>query len=337
MEMCNKKYGLAVIANDPYVDGAIVFLSTFFIHNPWYKGDIIFITDSMYCLLSDDNKARLRSCFPNVRFHQAPEGMYDEFSDHFFDVMFHKRFLVSALTIESFAITCDDEGNEYDRIVYLDVDQIVTGDIRAIFDTDKDLICAPGDNFLINDLGEDLVLRSNEPISGGLFSISKKYLSEDVRNDIVKFGETFPLFYPPYKQWTGQGFEMHVLNVWLLDKEVYITPSTFAFPSVLVTDKGILNDMAIVKDQLLRHSRILHIWDIKPWMKDSTHTLTFFDKYWNYLYRTLINPDSSKPEISLEEYLASIPNRKDEYVQYSGDKYKKIFSMYCVKLNNDNA
>ena len=272
----NKKYAIAVIFNDAYVPGAFVFFKTFLKYNPWYNGDIVCFYDNKYCCISDENKNNFQKIFPNLYFKYVDYHIYDKFVEHFYEKMTFKRFIVSAYTLEAFALKYDRNGNEYDKVVFLDIDQIIEGDLSLLFLHDKDIVAAPGDNFLINDINEDALFYrdvKNINISGGLFSISKKYLGENIRNEIIKFGETFEFDKPEYGKCNGNGFEMHVLDIWFRDKDLWITSSIYAYPSIIFYYNYSDKIFRTIAYKLFENSRIfykmyrfafengiLHIW-----------------------------------------------------------------------------
>jgi lipopolysaccharide biosynthesis glycosyltransferase len=250
--------------------------------------------------------------------------LYENFINHFLNIISHKRFVVSAFTLEAFAIKYDRDGNEYDRIVYLDVDQIVEGDISLLFTTDKDIVAAPGDNVIFNVDGNTLLQRNRESVSGGLFSISPKYLGESVRNEIIKRGEEFIYKYVDNLPWSGIGFEMDVLNVWLLDKDTWITSSTYAYPSMFYKNTLVENASNIIKYELFRTSRIIHIWDEKPWTKSRENCDGKIDLYWWHIYDSLKNGKNPKP---LKEFF------HDEI----DDKVSFLYQLYALNRNERNT
>jgi lipopolysaccharide biosynthesis glycosyltransferase len=311
----NKRFGLAIMFNDAYADGAMVFLKTFFMHNSWYKGDIICFYDEKYCTLSNENKTLFQSEFPNLYFLRVDSSLYEKFVEHFKDVLRHERFVVSAFTLEAFAIKYDRDGNEYDRVVYLDVDQIVRGDISLLFYNDKDIVCAPGDNIFINSLDDILIKREKkESVSGGLFSLSKKYLGESVRDEIIHFGETYDFNDLSNGMWDGTAFEMHVLNKWLLDKDVWITPSTYAYPSAIIPIEHIKSVSYDIKYEILKKSKIIHIWEDKPWILRicPDNHLSPMDLYWINVCDSLKSGVTPKP---LEDFY-------DEHIDGVSERYQ---------------
>lgn len=327
----NKKYAIAVIFNDAYIKGAQVFLSTFLKYNPWYKGDIICIYDNKYCILSEENKNLIQSQFPNVYFHCVKDNLYDKFVEHFYNIMLFKRFSIVAFTIESFALKYDQNGNEYDRVVYFDIDQIVEGDLSLLFDDTKNIIVAPGDNLLINDINNDSLYNRIIPlnISGGLFSIGKKYLGEDIRDEILHFGETFKLNNPEYGEWTGACPEMHVLNVWLLNKDVWFVPSTYAFPSIILENKKYIDNKFIsIMYMLLKNSKIIHIWGDKPWQKISNKSK--LDKHWDNLYNSLIKNSEALNNLNLYFY-DEFNNIENTHIKLNLNKYILIKNFLSLK------
>lgn len=316
-----KRFALALVFNDAYVPGAFVFLKTFFKHNPWYNGDVVCFYDNEYCKISDKNKKLFETTFPNLYFKFVNYHIYNKFVEHFYEKMTQKRFIVSAYTLESFALQYDRNGNEYDRVVFLDIDQIVEGDLSLLFLNNKDIVAAPGDNYLINDIDEDsLFYRDdiNVNISGGLFSISKKYLGENIRNAIIKFGETFEFDKPEYGACAGNRFEMHVLDIWFRDKDIWLTSSIYAYPSIIFyynyTDEVFRN----IAYKLFENSKIIHIWGTKPWIKEKEEKTIIIDLYWEQLYKAEIN--NTEP-ISLKEFFKNDINYNDN-IYKENEKYK---------------
>lgn len=326
----NKKYGIILITNDQYVDATIVLMKTFLQYNSWYKGDFIIMHDSTYCTLNEKSKKRLTSVCPNVYFHCVEDHIYDKFVERFYDILAYKRFVVSVFTVESFGIKYNQEGEEYDKILYLDVDQIVTGSLKELFDADKEIICGAGDDFIYNTVDDTLLRRSDENIGGGMFLIDKKYLGTEIRDEIIRFAEAFPLRSTQYPKWDGSGFEMHVLNAWLLDKEVYIASSTYQFPScILQVNKYRTKDFKYIRDELFRHAKIIHIWDDKPWNKKHNNYNTI-DLYWNLLYKRFVNPRSTKPCISLNQIHRRLQDSKEYYQNFNKEEFRRIFSFYDI-------
>lgn len=333
----DKKYGIALITNNAYVDATIVLMKSFLANNSWYNGDFIIIYDKTYCKLNKASRERLSEVYKNVYFHCVENNIYDKFVEHFYDILTYKRFVVSVFTVESFALKYTPTGEEYDKILYLDVDQIVTGNIQNLFLADKDIICGPGDGFIYNTLDDTLLKRTDENIGGGLFLIDKKYLSVETRNEIIEFAENFPIRSNIYPKWSGSAFEMHVLNAWLLNKDVYIAPSTYQFPSVLYNISRIrTSEIKCIRDELFKYCKIIHIWDEKPWNKKNKN-FTMIDLYWNYLYKKYINPDCKISNKSLKTIYASLKDYKNKYLKISGEAFKRIFSFYqLVTTENIN-
>lgn len=319
----NKKYAIAVIFNDAYVPGAFVFFKTFLKYNPWYNGDIVCFYDNKYCCISDENKNNFQKIFPNLYFKYVDYHIYDKFVEHFYEKMTFKRFIVSAYTLEAFALKYDRNGNEYDKVVFLDIDQIIEGDLSLLFLHDKDIVAAPGDNFLINDINEDALFYrdvKNINISGGLFSISKKYLGENIRNEIIKFGETFEFDKPEYGKCNGNGFEMHVLDIWFRDKDLWITSSIYAYPSIIFYYNYSDKIFRTIAYKLFENSRIIHIWGDKPWLKTEIDKKIIIDSYWENIYNAEIN---KKEPIPLKEFFDSI-------LQYDDNIYKENENLKLV-------
>lgn len=330
--MKQKKFAIALITNDNYIGATLVLMKTFLKHNKWYKGDFIIMHDNEHCILSENSKKILKACYTNTYFYCVKDHLYDKFVEHFKDIMTFQRFVVSVFTVEVFALKYDPFGNEYDKVLYLDVDQIVTGNIKFLFDSNKSIICGPGDDFLYNQTGNRLIKRNRENIGGGMFCISKEYLGKEFRDDIIKLAENFTLHNPEYDDWDGAGFEMHVLNVWLLDKPgVYIAPTTYQYPSILFTFalNRMSDDFKSIRNAMLHKAKIIHIWDDKPWNKKGNFTP--IDMYWNYLYRTLVDNAYKSPEYDFEQIKQNYPELPELYKKYNSKKYRRIFSFYKIK------
>ena len=176
---------LLTISDDGFVAGTEMLLFSFLRSNRWFRGEIVVLADHT---LSEDSRTRLRAIAP-IQF-LAPRA----------DLCQRVATLAEALpalraaaprfaSLEAFGMT------GYERVVYIDSDAIVTGDIAPLFFDQRPLLACPDGSHYDALLGDASAAReSNRRRYGlpldhcfntGVFALSGEMLDTSLRDRLI--------------------------------------------------------------------------------------------------------------------------------------------------------
>ena len=179
------KYALVSILDDRFSEYFYVFLNSFLENNKWFDGDLIILHNDDLSHLSDENIEKLKLLYRKIVFKKIKTEGYFNLIELFKSKVsktFH-RFIPSVLTIETFNLI------DYDRVVYLDSDTLVIGDLFDLFRIENDIVATRDTSNYITDTtikakNDDSIL-----LNGGFLSLSGKFMRSDdhVKNMIELF------------------------------------------------------------------------------------------------------------------------------------------------------
>lgn len=158
--------------NDLYFDGFLTFFYSLKTHNPSFNLPYYIFS---WGELSEYNIAKLKRIYSNFIFKDIDNTKYDkvEYSDKWrtWNINCINRFEIFTLT-------------DYDKIVFLDADMLVLGDISYLFTVDVDFgACEIVKGSEMDHPGKfDKTLKS---FDGGLMVISEKYLNRETQNALI--------------------------------------------------------------------------------------------------------------------------------------------------------
>src|SRR5262245_21000712 len=215
--------GLCTTLCDDYADGAAVMIKSFLDNNTWYTDDILIIC---WGTLSAEQKLRIGSLSKRIIFHEIDERAYSKA-----EVDGRRQWnYVPATRFAMFKLL------GYDRLVYLDADVVVVGDVRELFDTSASFgACRlkPGMGF---------ELRNQGGFDAGVFTVGSEFISRYVHDALVHIAMV--------DQWSGNQI---VLNLYFADSVDYLSPIFNVTTSQLT-------------NETLDTARILHFAGAeKPW------------------------------------------------------------------------
>lgn len=113
---------LVALIDDNFIIAYEVFIKSLLKHNPWFDHTIVFLD----CGLSNDSKKKILSKYKKVKFEHVRIENYRSINM----AKTAKHLRKTYYTFEAFRLP-------YDRIVFMDMDLLITGDISEIFDCDK--------------------------------------------------------------------------------------------------------------------------------------------------------------------------------------------------------
>lgn len=193
-------------------------------HNPWFSEDVIILETGF----TEKWKKEVRKIYSNVQFRKPKYGYYE-----------HIRRDIGVIRMNYYKL--EAYSYEFDRIIMMDTDMIVCGDIKELLDTHYP-ICFCNRYDSTND-------RMIPHLNGGLAVINKLYLNDKVYRELLKKatpGHQFTEQCVQDKMWEGK---YHVLEKkWNVEKRMMYTKNN--------QYKDIWNK-----------KRILHFIGPKPWEK----------------------------------------------------------------------
>jgi lipopolysaccharide biosynthesis glycosyltransferase len=223
LDGCQRRSALCTTLCDDYADGAAVMIKSFFENNTWYTGDIIVLC---WGKLSPEQKLRIGSLSPKIEFREIDETQYSK-------ARTDGHRLWNYIPASRFAMF---KFAEYDRLVYLDADVVVMGDIRELFETATSF----GACRLMP--GEGMELRDKGGFNAGVLTIGSEFISEGVHDSLMRIATAKP--------WSGNQV---VLNLRFGENVEYL-PHNFN----VTTDQ--------LTDITFGTAKILHfVGEEKPW------------------------------------------------------------------------
>ena len=178
------KYALAILCDDNYLDYAYAMLTTFIQENKWFDGDLVVISDNKYCVFSDKSLECLRNVYPKVVKLVADSATYESIIENSRDKVARQRFLKCYYKYEVF----DLNRYGYDRVLFLDCDVLVFGDLTELFSYDADLIFTH-DYIHNEDFLKEFVIdmRSTDKFNTGVFSVRLCGNTQKIREKLIEY------------------------------------------------------------------------------------------------------------------------------------------------------
>jgi len=241
------KICLFIMLDGDFVMPFSVFMKSLLANNKWFKYEIVMLDVG----LSAKKKRECLSYYKNIRFIEPSEHLYKgvNFSKT------HDKLKKTYYFLEAFSLY------EYDRVVSMDVDMIVQGDISEVFDCDADIA------------GCRAYGRGNDSfadgINAGVFVINERYLNKETYLELIKLSE--------------RGFSMpeqKTMNIYFKHKWHYLDKIYNVEKRMLVTRRH--------KD-ILENAIVLHYVGAKPWDKDKGKNELHYGElekiWWEWYYK----------------------------------------------------
>jgi lipopolysaccharide biosynthesis glycosyltransferase len=173
--LSDKKLALCTICNNKFTVGAKVLIYSFILHNPWYTQDIIIFHSRTISPLSSENMEDLKTVYSNIKFIEVDESEYSRLITRLRQLRVNSRFIPSIFTFEPFDLI-----KQYDKILYLDSDMLVRGDLSELFVLPENIVVTP-------DAATYNVSRKYFTFNGGFLLIDSK--SENYKKILISTGE----------------------------------------------------------------------------------------------------------------------------------------------------
>lgn len=219
----DKKTALVTLIDNDFVIGFVGFIKSFLYFNKWFGLDIVVLDAGV----SSENKHYMRSFYPKIIFERIDKKAYSDVRMDKTDPKLRKTYY----TLDAFRLI------QYERVVFMDMDIIIQGDIKELFECKYDFAACKSYNAKL-----DLM---NETINSGVFVINSKYLDVGVYRDLIKIAR--------------RGFSMpdqKTINIYFKDKMKFLPKKYNVEKRMLHTEKH--------KD-VLEDAVCLHYVATKPW------------------------------------------------------------------------
>lgn len=176
---------LLTITDDGFIDGTEMLVFSFLRHNPWFAGRILVLAGGP---LGDASKARLRA-LADIEFILPGADLDARVSALTQAIPALKRAGPRFASLEAFGLV------EFERVVYIDSDAFVTGDLSPLFLDPRPLLASPDGSRYDELLGDlDGAREANRQRYGvalsacfnsGVLSIGGDCLQRSVRDQLV--------------------------------------------------------------------------------------------------------------------------------------------------------
>lgn len=176
---------LVTIADDGFAAGAQMLLFSFFRYNPWFRGDVVVVLGGA---LAAHRRERLQALAP-VRFVEPGADLSARVSALAQGIPELRLAGPRFASLDAFGLV------DYDRVVYVDSDAFVVGDVSALFRTDAPLVaCGDGSRY-DEALGDAAAAQAanrarygaalGDCFNTGVLSIGRPLLDPAVRDELV--------------------------------------------------------------------------------------------------------------------------------------------------------
>jgi lipopolysaccharide biosynthesis glycosyltransferase len=220
--------------DDKYLSGFLITFNSILMSSPNFNYDLIIFE---WGELSDESKDIIKKLYSKVSFKMVDIDFY---KTHQFDNTFREWTYNPNYRFDIFNLT------EYDRIVFFDSDMIFEIDVEELlkYDVDFGACSVPA--------GRISQINNRMGFDAGLMTISKKYLNNDVKMDLIKIANSTPPYQENLKTRNWFGNEP-ILNTYFLDVITWL-PNKFD----LIVSEIKLDDLKIKNNyQFTGHN--------KPW------------------------------------------------------------------------
>lgn len=238
------KVALVTMLNDEFIIGFKSMMNSLKRYNSWFDLSLIVLNDD----LSEESMETIRYIYGNVDFHTIQKGFYKDVN---FDIT-TARLKSTYYKLDLFNIA------GYDRLVFIDSDVIILGDIKELFECKAGFAAIKGYDPLNDILRRDF--------NSGVFVVNKMFLTAEVYTDLLKLCK--------------KGYKMpdqKTLNLYFNGRTVFLD-------KIYNVEKRML--FSKNHKHFLTNARILHYVGEKPWNKKTNikeeQFATLERKWWEY-------------------------------------------------------
>lgn len=139
LQDASKGYVVVSVCTPPFLSGTLVTLRSFLDHNPWFRGDVVILTDTV----TPTMRTTLTAIYP-VTFRLIGQRILDQAAAVRRAVTDRLILEVRFYAMELFAVT------GYEKLLYLDSDLLIRKDLSELFLRPEPFLCV-GDGFHYRD------------------------------------------------------------------------------------------------------------------------------------------------------------------------------------------
>lgn len=247
-----EKIAICCILNDSFLVGAEVMLYSFFKRNKWFNGDIIIMHSKNYFKLTHKARGELMDLFgEGIIFYEIDEERYRKGVEHFRGHISQEYFPNMITKLEMFNL------KGYDKVLVLDADILITGNLQSLFQADKEKYYVAVVNENVEKLEWEAVrdsdLKDGNYFNCGVLLITKKCFDENVCGGMMEMAENF--VFKDLWYCGGKWPEQDIMNLYFQGKSVRLFPIWYNFPKREYYGNG----------RNLTLERVVHYWGEKPW------------------------------------------------------------------------
>jgi hypothetical protein len=193
--------------DDKYLQGFLLTLNSILISSPTFNYDVVIFE---WGELSDNSKNIIKKLYDKVTFKMVDEEFYKthKFDDTFREWTYNPNYRFDIFTL-----------SEYDRVVFFDSDMIFEIDVEELLKYDVDFGSCSVPAGRISQINDKM------GFDAGLMTISKKYLNNDVRTELIKIANSEPPLQDNLRTRNWFGNEP-ILNTYFLDHITWL-PNKF--------------------------------------------------------------------------------------------------------------
>ena len=116
------KFALATVTSENYVQWSMVMIYSFLKSNPWFKGDIVVISNDL-----SEKSLSVLSIFPSIIIEKPSEMLNQKLGQLCAELPGFCRLINNFLSVEVFRL------NQYDKVLFLDSDMVVIKNVQELF------------------------------------------------------------------------------------------------------------------------------------------------------------------------------------------------------------
>ncbi len=237
------KQALFTLCDSAFLPGYIAFMKSFLHFNPWFNLEFVVMDVG----LGADGRKLMLEFYQNIQFIEPMARNYKAV-----DMSRTADSLKATYyTLDVFALT------DYDRITAVDMDVLVLGDVKAVFDCEAPLAMVRGYNAKLDILRNDF--------NSGVFTINKPFIGEEHYRrllDIARRGHSMPDQKVINSAFAGQIHEL---------------------PKIYNVEKRMIS--TVKYRDVLDQARILHFVASKPWHDEREPGFETLEAAWWEWYR----------------------------------------------------
>jgi lipopolysaccharide biosynthesis glycosyltransferase len=251
-----KKLAIATVCTPSFLPGTLVTLHSFLRHNPWFKGDILIIHHQ----LPTEFQALLGR-LGSVRFLPVSSALMERVQALIPDYQDFERRKAQFFSLEVMGCT------DYEELLFLDSDLLITGSLQELFDRPEPLLCCGTVRPYRPPQGHD----ERDPFAverfnAGVLRFRSGLLGERTRKSLLE--QVSPTFFGPFIRYAEEqgiprvGTDQIILNAHFAEQATFL-PARFNYRA------GIAREIAERDHCHLEDALVIHYTGAKkPWMAD---------------------------------------------------------------------